>query len=39
VDEHGKRVSEKREASKLGRNSKCYCGSGKKYKQCHGRLA
>jgi preprotein translocase subunit SecA len=35
VDEHGKRVSEKRGASKMGRNSKCYCGSGKKYKQCH----
>jgi preprotein translocase subunit SecA len=20
-----------------GRNEPCYCGSGKKYKQCHGR--
>jgi len=35
TDEHGKRVSEKRAAGKLGRNTKCYCGSGKKYKQCH----
>ncbi|MCA1852150.1 MAG: SEC-C domain-containing protein, partial [Beggiatoa sp.] len=24
---------------KIGRNSPCPCGSGKKYKQCHGRLA
>ncbi len=24
---------------KVGRNSPCPCGSGKKYKQCHGRLA
>jgi preprotein translocase subunit SecA len=21
---------------KLGRNDPCYCGSGKKYKKCHG---
>ncbi|WP_446027740.1 SEC-C metal-binding domain-containing protein [Lelliottia amnigena] len=21
---------------KLGRNEPCYCGSGKKYKKCHG---
>jgi len=24
---------------KIGRNSPCPCGSGKKYKQCHGKLA
>jgi preprotein translocase subunit SecA len=23
---------------KIGRNSPCPCGSGKKYKQCHGKL-
>jgi preprotein translocase subunit SecA len=23
---------------KLGRNEPCFCGSGKKYKQCHGQL-
>ncbi|QKO15381.1 Protein translocase subunit SecA [Dickeya solani] len=23
---------------KIGRNDPCPCGSGKKYKQCHGRL-
>ncbi|HTJ18976.1 MAG TPA: SEC-C metal-binding domain-containing protein, partial [Steroidobacteraceae bacterium] len=24
---------------KVGRNEPCPCGSGKKYKQCHGKLA
>jgi preprotein translocase subunit SecA len=28
-----------RARSKVGRNDPCPCGSGKKYKQCHGRLA
>jgi preprotein translocase subunit SecA len=27
----------KREASKIGRNDPCYCGSGKKYKNCCGK--
>ena len=27
----------KREERKVGRNEPCPCGSGKKYKQCHGR--
>ena len=27
-----------REQKKLGRNEPCYCGSGKKYKHCHGKL-
>ena len=27
-----------REERKIGRNEPCPCGSGKKYKQCHGRL-
>ena len=27
-----------RDERKLGRNEPCYCGSGKKYKQCHGKL-
>ncbi|HZR36920.1 MAG TPA: SEC-C metal-binding domain-containing protein, partial [Nevskia sp.] len=27
-----------REMPKVGRNDPCPCGSGKKYKQCHGRL-
>ena len=29
----------KREQPKVGRNDPCPCGSGKKYKQCHGRLS
>ncbi|HBY41235.1 MAG TPA: preprotein translocase subunit SecA, partial [Alteromonas sp.] len=24
---------------KVGRNDPCPCGSGKKYKQCHGKLS
>jgi preprotein translocase subunit SecA len=28
----------KREGKKVGRNEPCPCGSGKKYKQCHGKL-
>jgi uncharacterized protein YecA (UPF0149 family) len=26
----------KDENAKLGRNDPCWCGSGKKFKQCHG---
>ncbi|MEJ2060764.1 MAG: preprotein translocase subunit SecA [Gammaproteobacteria bacterium] len=29
----------RREAPKIGRNDPCWCGSGKKFKHCHGRLA
>jgi len=29
----------KRDASKVGRNDPCPCGSGKKYKKCHGAAA
>jgi preprotein translocase subunit SecA len=25
--------------ARVGRNEPCPCGSGKKYKQCHGKLA
>jgi preprotein translocase subunit SecA len=28
-----------REGEKVGRNSPCPCGSGKKYKQCHGKIS
>jgi len=27
-----------RKEKKLGRNEPCWCGSGKKFKQCHGKL-
>jgi preprotein translocase subunit SecA len=29
----------RRVGEKIGRNDPCPCGSGKKYKQCHGKLA
>jgi len=32
-----KPVTFKREEKKVGRNEPCPCGSGKKYKQCHGK--
>jgi len=28
-----------RQEKKIGRNDPCYCGSGKKFKQCHGKLS
>jgi len=28
-----------REGPKVGRNEPCPCGSGKKYKQCHGKVS
>ena len=28
-----------RDDKKVGRNDPCFCGSGKKLKQCHGRLS
>ncbi len=40
VDERTLRVQEKVAAGgRVGRNDPCPCGSGKKYKQCHGKLA
>ncbi len=32
-----KPVIKNAEGEKIGRNDPCYCGSGKKYKQCHGK--
>jgi preprotein translocase subunit SecA len=37
VDEQGETFV--REGRKVGRNEPCPCGSGKKYKQCHGKLS
>ena len=28
-----------RDGVKIGRNDPCWCGSGKKFKQCHGKLS
>lgn len=30
-------TTSKREVAKVGRNEPCPCGSGKKYKKCHGK--
>jgi preprotein translocase subunit SecA len=30
------KVTVRRETPKVGRNDPCPCGSGKKYKNCHG---
>ena len=40
TEQNGDEVSQPfvRQEPKLGRNDPCHCGSGKKYKQCHGRL-
>jgi preprotein translocase subunit SecA len=38
-DEQAKQQPFKRFGDKIGRNDPCPCGSGKKYKQCHGKLA
>ena len=39
ADEGGVRASQTvRSGSKVGRNDPCPCGSGKKYKSCHGKL-
>ena len=35
-EREGESTSSRRIISKIGRNEKCPCGSGKKYKQCHG---
>ena len=38
VDEEVKATPFKRDERKVGRNEPCPCGSGKKYKQCHGKV-
>ncbi|MEW6048602.1 MAG: SEC-C metal-binding domain-containing protein, partial [Bacillota bacterium] len=35
--EQGVQVVQRRVGVKVGRNDPCPCGSGKKYKHCHGR--
>ncbi|GJM06632.1 MAG: protein translocase subunit SecA [marine bacterium B5-7] len=34
----GQSTSYQQETTKIGRNDPCHCGSGKKFKQCHGKL-
>ena len=38
AEEMGQTVPFVRRETKIGRNDLCYCGSGRKYKQCHGKL-
>ncbi|MEA4860557.1 MAG: SEC-C metal-binding domain-containing protein, partial [Sphaerochaeta sp.] len=37
--DHAAAVTVRRDQPKVGRNDPCPCGSGKKYKYCHGRNA
>lgn len=37
-EDEGGAVTMVRQAPKVGRNDPCPCGSGKKYKQCHGKI-
>jgi preprotein translocase subunit SecA len=37
--EHEITAAPLREGPKTGRNDPCHCGSGKKYKHCHGKIA
>jgi preprotein translocase subunit SecA len=37
VSQHKKVETVRRQGKKVGRNDPCPCGSGKKFKQCHGR--
>ncbi|MBE6041138.1 MAG: preprotein translocase subunit SecA [Clostridiales bacterium] len=39
ADKTGKQETFRRDMPKVGRNDPCPCGSGKKYKNCHGRMA
>lgn len=36
---HERRISDAQAKSKIGRNDQCPCGSGKKWKKCHGQRA
>jgi hypothetical protein len=36
---HGPALPFRREEPKLGRNDPCHCGSGRKFKKCHGAAA
>ncbi len=39
AEEQTKQEPFKRTEKKLGRNDPCHCGSGKKFKHCHGKLS
>ena len=35
-EEKNEKISKNKTEKKVGRNEKCPCGSGKKFKHCHG---
>ena len=35
-DDQGRAASVSAEHASIGRNDPCWCGSGKKFKRCHG---
>ena len=35
--EESKQATVRRDDKKVGRNDPCHCGSGKKFKKCHGK--
>ena len=37
-DKNQKEIEENKSEKKVGRNEKCPCGSGKKFKHCHGNV-
>ena len=37
IEDLGKLKNPDKAKKKIGRNDPCWCGSGKKYKQCHGK--
>ena len=37
-DDNKEEVKENKSEKKVGRNEKCPCGSGKKFKHCHGAI-
>jgi len=38
-EQQGAQQPYRREGEKIGRNDPCWCGSGKKFKHCHGKLS
>ena len=38
IENHEEEIKNAKEFKKVGRNEKCPCGSGKKFKHCHGNI-
>ena len=37
-ESHKENIKDQTDYKKVGRNDKCPCGSGKKFKHCHGNI-